>query len=151
MRLYIAGPLFTSGDREYVDRLSARLGDAGHDCFVPHQQTFEPLDAPTVFEVDSSGLYDAEAMVAVLDGPLIDDGTACEIGMFCELVRTRPNRYRGVVGLSSDWRTDRRRRAGMSDDGGLNYFVSGAVLRYGRLVWTEDDVASALAEWASSD
>lgn len=147
MQLYLAGPLFTAADREFVDRLADRLEAAGHACFVPHRQSFEPFDARTVFAVDSAGLHDAEAMVAWLDGPMIDDGTACEIGIFAELVRTRPERYLGIVGLASDWRTDRRRAAGMSD-GGLNFFVAGAIIEHGCLVWSVDDVVPALAEWS---
>ena len=48
------------------------------------------LDAPTIFALDSKGLHEAEAVVAWLDGPMVDDGTACEIGVFTELVRTKP-------------------------------------------------------------
>ena len=147
MKIYLAGPLFTEAERTYLDGLATQLDAAGHECFVPHQQVFEPFDAPTIFAVDSEGIHNAEAMVAVLDGPVIDDGTACEIGIFSELVRTRPDRYRGIVGFANDWRSDRRRDAGM-EDGGFNFFVGGAILEYGRLVWTFDDVAAALSEWS---
>ncbi len=147
MRLYVAGPLFTPAEREYLDGLAARLSAEHHECFVPHQQTFEPFDAPTIFSVDSAGLHAADAMVAWLDGPMIDDGTACEIGIFSELVRTRPERYRGIVGLATDWRVSRNRAAGESL-GGLNYFVGGAVLEYGQIAWSIDEVIAALRSWA---
>ena len=146
MKLYIAGPLFTPGEREYIERLAAQLERDGHDCFVPHLQQFEPLDAPTIFAVDSAGLHAADAVVAWLDGPMIDDGTACELGIFSELIRTRPERHRGIVGLATDWRVWRQRDAGMGD-GGLNFFVGGAIQRYGQLVWGIDDVRNTLSEW----
>jgi len=147
MKLYVAGPLFTPGEREYLDRLAERLSASGHECFVPHQQQFATFDAPTIFAVDSAGLRKAEAVVAWLDGPTIDDGTACEIGIFSELMRTSPDRYRGIVGLATDWRTWRRRDRGMSD-GGINFFVGGAILEYGRLVWSIEDVEHTLQEWS---
>lgn len=100
VRIYVAGPLFTSGDRQFVDELADTLESHGHECFVPHRQDFEPFDAATIFSVDSAGVHDAEAMVAWLDGPMIDDGTACEIGIFTELVRTDPT----VIGGSSSSR-----------------------------------------------
>ena len=148
MKLYLAGPLFTEGERDYLDRLADRLTEAGHECFVPHHQVFEPFDAPTIFAVDSEGIHAAEAMVAVLDGPAIDDGTACEIGIFSELVRTQPDRYRGIIGFANDWRTSRRRDAGMAD-GGFNFFVGGAILEYGRLLWDLDDVLEILSDWSA--
>jgi hypothetical protein len=149
MQLYLAGPLFTPGDRGFLDGLSDRLTGAGHACFVPHQQTFEPQDAPTIFAVDSAGLRSSEVVVAWLDGPMVDDGTACEIGIFSELIRTSPERHRGIIGLATDWRIWRRRDAGMGD-GGINYFVGGAVLQYGRFAWSIDDVEATLSEWAAT-
>lgn len=147
MRLYLAGPMFTDGERETVAALARRLEERGHRCFVPHEQIFEPLDAPTIFAVDAEGIRSADALVAILDGPVIDDGTACEIGMFVELVRARPERHRGIVGLATDWRLGRHRDAG-DVDGGLNYFVAGAVRAHGRLVWSVDDLLSTLDEWS---
>lgn len=149
MKLYLAGPLFTPGDRHVVDDLADTLTGAGHDCFVPHRQSFEPFTPDTIFEVDSRGIHDAEAMVAWLDGPMVDDGTACEIGIFTELVRTRPDRYRGVVALATDWRINRARDGGV-EQGGINYFIGGAVQKYGRLVWSVDDVVATLTDWANA-
>lgn len=147
VQLYLAGPLFTQAERDAVDALADRLEAAGHACFVPHRQTFEPLDAPTVFAVDAAGVRGAEAVVAILDGPMIDDGTACEIGMFAELVRLQPDRHRGIVGLATDWRATRRLESGM-DEGGLNLFVAGAIMEYGELVWSVDDVIETLERWS---
>ena len=149
MKLYIAGPLFTPGERDYLENLADQLDSAGHECFVPHLETKQPLTAETIFATDSEGLHGSDAVVAWLDGPIVDDGTACEIGIFSELVRTRPERYLGIVGLATDWRTDRRRNAGMTD-GGLNFFVGGAIMKYGRLVWTVDEVEATLADWQAA-
>lgn len=147
MKLYIAGPIFTPGERMFLDSLADRLTASGHACFVPHRQEFEPMNARTVFAVDSEGLHESEAIVAWLDGPMVDDGTACEIGIFSELVRTKPDRYRGIIGLVTDWRSWRRRDKGMTD-GGINFFVGGAILESGRLVWSVDEVEEALREWS---
>lgn len=140
MQLYLAGPLFTAADREFVDRLADRLEAAGHACFVPHRQTFEPFDAPTIFAVDSAGLHGAEAMVAWLDGPMIDDGTACEIGMFHALVQSDPSK-RGIVGLLTDMRGWR------GESTGLNLFVRGAIEDVGAVVTTFDDALEVLRGW----
>ncbi len=146
MRLYLAGPLFTEAERSFIDGLADDLTEAGHECFVPHRQVFEPLDALTVFAIDSDGLRWSEAVVAWLDGPGVDDGTACEIGLFSELVRREPDRYRGIIGLVTDWRAVRRRDRGMTD-GGINLFVGGAILEHGHLVWSIDELEERLRAW----
>jgi hypothetical protein len=149
MKLYLAGPMFTPAERDFIDRLADRLEASGHSCFVPHRQQFSPLDAPTVFAVDGAGLRDAEAVVAWLDGPMVDDGTACEIGIFTELIRSDPDRHRGIIGLTTDWRIWRIRDAGAAGHG-INFFVGGAIETNGTLVWSIEDVEATLAEWSAS-
>ena len=50
------------------------------------------------------------------------------------------------MGLSTDWRV-RRSRDGGVEQGGINFFVGGAIAKYGRLVWTVDDVVATLDDW----
>ncbi len=150
MKLYLAGPMFTPAERDHLDALADRLDAEGHDCFVPHRQQFTPLDAATVFEVDGRGLREAEVVVAWLDGPMVDDGTACEIGIFTELVRRDPERHRGIIGLATDWRIWRSRDAGAAG-AGINFFVGGAIEAYGTLAWSIEEVESTLREWSTRD
>ena len=63
--------------------------------------------AEAVFAVDAGGVESADAVLAVLDGPSVDDGTACEIGLFHGLKQRDPER-KGVVGLLTDLRGERR-------------------------------------------
>jgi hypothetical protein len=149
MKLYLAGPLFTEGERWFVEQLAQRLEADGFECFVPHRQTFDSYDYATIYAVDGAALRDADAVVAWLDGPIVDDGTACEIGIFAELCRTQPERYRGIVGLSADWRAGRARDAGAAG-GGVNFFVGGAITSCGSIVHTVDDVHSMLTQWRTS-
>jgi hypothetical protein len=147
--IYLAGPLFSDGERAYLDDLARRLRARGHDVFVPHEQFTDDivdLDAATVFRVDFEGVRSANLLFAWLDGPMVDDGTACEIGIFAELVRTDPARHHGIVGLVTDIRTQRRR--GTPGDG-LNLFVAGAVVANGELTWSVDDALDAVDRLAS--
>ena len=90
MRLYVAGPLFSEAERAWLDALAGRLRAEGFECFVPHESFPELTDVSVdaVYRIDAEGLRSANALVAWLDGPIVDDGTACEIGMFAELVRS---------------------------------------------------------------
>ncbi len=76
---------------------------------------------------------------------MVDDGTACEIGMFAELVRRDSERYRGIVAIATDLRLERRRTQGVVG-GGMNLFVGGAIESCGKIVHAVDEVVAALRE-----
>lgn len=149
LRIYLAGPLFSEGERAFLDALAGRLRERGHDVFVPHEQfTGEMVDLQPaeIFEVDVGGVREANLLFAWLDGPMVDDGTACEIGIFAELIASGDPHYVGIVGLVTDLRAMRRR--GTPGDG-LNLFVAGAIAANGELTWAVDDAIAAVDRLAT--
>jgi nucleoside 2-deoxyribosyltransferase len=151
MRVYVAGPLFSEAEREWLDGLARRLREEGFECFVPHEH-FDALQVLTpaeVFRVDAEGLRSANAVVAWLDGQAVDDGTACEIGMFAQLVADGDPQHRGIVGVVTDLRLQRRRGHAVGD--GMNLFIVGAIERVGQVCWSVDEAVAALRELAGED
>ena len=143
MRVYFAGPLFTSYERAFIDECAGRLRADGIEVFVPHENALAEGDtsAAAIFAKDWQGLSDADAVVAVLDGPMVDDGTACEIGMFYALMQTDSTK-KGIVGLLTDLRST------LGHEGhGLNLFVLGCIEAAGKVCNSMDEVAAALAAW----
>jgi len=69
----------------------------------------------------------------------VDDGTACEIGMFQQAAASDPTK-RGVVGLV----TDLRLRRGAGGDVRLNLFVRGCIQQQGLLVTDVDEAVEAV-------
>jgi hypothetical protein len=145
VRLYVAGPLFSEAERLWLDTVAARLREEGFDCFVPHENfpRLPDVSLEDVYRVDTEGLRSANALVAWVDGPLCDDGTACEIGMFAELVRSGGEQYHGIVAIATDLRLERRRERGVVG-GGMNLFVGGAIESCGTTVYSVDDAIDAL-------
>ena len=146
MRVYFAGPLFTPYERSYIDESASRLRAEGIEVFVPHENALAAADTSpaTIFQKDWDGLVGADAVVALLDGPMVDDGTACEIGIFYALMQTDETK-KGVVGLLTDL------RASLGHEGhGLNLFVQGCVEAAGRIVGTIDEVVTTLQGWETS-
>ena len=79
MKLYFAGPLFSAAERAWNAEIVAELRAAGHEVFLPQEQ--EPgMDAAGIFASDVAGIDWAAALVAVMDGPDPDSGTAWECG-----------------------------------------------------------------------
>lgn len=59
--------------------MAAALRAAGHEVFLPQEQ--EPgKDGPGIFATDIGGIDWADGLVAIMDGPDPDSGTAWEVG-----------------------------------------------------------------------
>jgi nucleoside 2-deoxyribosyltransferase len=138
VKIYFAGPLFTPYERGYIDECAARLRADGFDVFVPHEHELAQSDttAEWIFTKDMEGLGAADAVLALLDGPIVDDGTACEIGIFYALMQSDATK-RGVVGLLTDLRGTR------GESSGLNLFVEGCIEATGGEVVSSFDAALA--------
>ncbi len=101
-----------------------------------------PTSAEAVFDVDYGGLSTADAVLAILDGAQVDDGTACEIGIFYGLTLRDPSK-KGVVGFITDSRGVRKKENGY----GQNMFVLGVVEECGKIYDNFDDVLAHLKAW----
>jgi hypothetical protein len=143
VQVYLAGPLFTPYERLYIDECAARLRAEGIEVFVPHENALAAGDttAATIFRKDWDGVSGANAVVAILDGPMVDDGTACEIGIFYALMQSDPAK-KGIVGLLTDLRST------LGHEGhGLNLFVLGCIEAGGKVCGSMDDVVEVLSGW----
>ncbi len=148
MRIYLAGPLFTKAERDYLESLAARIRGLDIECFVPHLEVrglAEQTPAGVFAKDYGKGLLAANAVVAWLDGPIVDDGTACEIGVFYGLMQKGEPWRKGILGLATDLRLQRRRPH--LGTGGINLFVSGIIEAAGRVCWSEEEVLAGLRTW----
>lgn len=84
-KIYVAGPLFNTHERWYLEQIAAALEAAGYTTFLPHRDAGD-LGEPTfearnrVFHADLAALDDCTACVALLTGPDHDSGTCVELG-----------------------------------------------------------------------
>lgn len=141
-RIYIAGPLFSLAERDFLERLveevATTLGlDPLRDFFLPHRDAGDVGPAhsrPAIFEADVRHLDTCEIVVAWLDGVDVDSGTAAEIGYAFALKKA-------VFGLLTDFRayrhdTDQAWR--------INNMIWGMCRAGRRLFRTIEDLTSAL-------
>jgi len=80
VKIYLAGPLFTTPEREFNVQLAARLRGVGHEVFVPQENPASERTGKAIFLKDLEGLDGAEAVVAIMDGADPDSGTCWECG-----------------------------------------------------------------------
>ncbi len=121
MRIYQAGPLFTAAEIRWHRDLKRQLSADGHDVRWPGdfftQQEIEAwgAEAPKkIMERDSRAIDECDAVVALLDGAQVDDGTAWEIGY--AFAKGRP-----VVGIRTDFRN-----GGDTSHGRVNAMIEGS-------------------------
>jgi nucleoside 2-deoxyribosyltransferase len=106
---------------------------------ISREQLGLPMVTPQiVFERDMVGVKTANAIVALLDGTQVDDGTACEIGIFYGLMRTDPTK-KGIIGYVTDNRSLRQANHGF----GQNLFTLGVIEEVG---WVTDDFEAVIAQ-----
>jgi nucleoside 2-deoxyribosyltransferase len=81
MRLYYAGPLFTTAERMFNAEVVHILRLLGHTVFLPQEVEQVKTTASEIFaaEVDF-GMKNSEAIVVNADGPDPDSGTSWELG-----------------------------------------------------------------------
>ncbi len=146
MKIYFAGPLFTTYERDYISASAQKLRAAGIDVFVPHEGDQEPDDgrsrAKLIYDNDFGGVAGANAILALLNGAEVDDGTACEIGIFHGLMQTDPTK-KGIVGLLDDWRIKEPDGEGKS----TNRVVRGCIEASGTIYNTMDECVAHLLKW----
>jgi nucleoside 2-deoxyribosyltransferase len=105
--IYIAGPLFTIQDRDYLLKIRDVVRLYGADTFLPQEDNDDNAEGRgdgtsrqrlhNIFKNDYEAIEKAHAMIALLDGVPLDCGTTWEIGF--AFAKSKP-----ILGLRSDFR-----------------------------------------------
>jgi nucleoside 2-deoxyribosyltransferase len=111
-KIYLSGPLFSQAEIDWARKVKAflkeRLGK-GIEVIWPHEvASGSPQE---IFQANLRALNECGLMVALLDGPQVDDGTAWEVGFFYA-------RGGKILGIRTDFR-----KAGESSDSHVNAMV----------------------------
>jgi nucleoside 2-deoxyribosyltransferase len=106
-KLYLAGPLFSAAEREYCVRIRSILA-ARFDVYVPHVDGgFLPdliasglppqVARRQVFAADIEAIRASDFLLIVLDGRVVDEGAAFELGVAWSLGKS-------CLGIKEDFR-----------------------------------------------
>ena len=130
--IYIAGPLFNTHERWYLERIAERLESAGYRTFLPHRDaglvrlgSFE--ERLRIFEADIDALNASDLCVALLTGADQDSGTSAELGYMYALGKP-------CFGITDDKR------------GALNNIIWGICGNGQQIVRSIDDLLPLLSE-----
>ncbi len=83
--VYVAGPLFNTHERGYLEQIAAVLEGAGYQTYLPHRDAgvldkSKPGERERVFQADLDALDACDFCVALLTGADHDSGTSLELG-----------------------------------------------------------------------
>ena len=102
--IYVAGPLFNTHERWYLERIAKVLEAAGYRTFLPHRDA--GLVKPgsyeqryRIFHADIEALKSCDLCVALLSGADHDSGTSAELGYLYALGKP-------CIGITDDKRAN---------------------------------------------
>ena len=79
-KLYLAGPLFTVAEQNFNAELARFLETQGFEVWLPQEREPRSDTARAIFDMDVKAIDWADMIVACMDGPDPDSGTAWECG-----------------------------------------------------------------------
>jgi nucleoside 2-deoxyribosyltransferase len=98
MKIYLAGPLFSTAERNFNSELAKLLRVKRHEVWLPQEFEQRTMTPKQIFAKDVEGIDWADVVVANMDGPDPDSGTCWECGY---AYRIKP-----VVVFRTDFRGD---------------------------------------------
>ena len=145
MKIYLAGPIFSEADQEWLRSLKNRIQEfaRGMGKKVQVIWPYELIDRleieslgdsakQEIFDRCKSNLDRADLLVALLDGSQVDDGTAWEIGYFFS-VRDQSR----IIGIRTDFRN-----AGETQTSVVNAMIETSC---GRIIKSVEELLEALS------
>lgn len=102
--IYVAGPLFNTHERWYLERIAQALEAAGYRTFLPQRDAGLVKPGATeeryrIFHADIAALKNCDLCVALLTGADHDSGTSAEMGFLYALGKP-------CIGISDDKRAN---------------------------------------------
>ena len=107
LTVYVAGPLFTIQDRDFLERIRDVVRACGVNTFLPHEDNNDNAKGRSsdvsrerlmsIFKGDYTAIKKADGIISVLDGVPVDCGTAWELGFGFAL--SKP-----ILGIRTDFR-----------------------------------------------
>ena len=114
MYLYFAGPLFSAAERDFDERLTARIETLGYEVFLPQRDSADAEHVkygamlpeergPAIFDIDKTNVLKCDVLLFVLDGRIPDEGACVELGIaYAQKELQRPEKR--LIGLLTDQR-----------------------------------------------
>lgn len=160
-KIYLANGLFSESDRLYNEIIYEKLVEIGFDVYAPQKnlaindKSASATSIP-IYEGDTEKLKEADILVAVLDGVVVDPGVASEIGWVAGWNEANQNNKKIILGLYTDSRDFSKTHNSNKDSESiaagtaesqyayLNLYTAGACKKFGSVVGSLEELIEKL-------
>ncbi len=118
-RVYLAGPLFGIADRHHNLLLAGELEKLGYVVVLPQKEALRffdghRFDLKKISEDCRRQSMKSDVIIANIDGPEADSGTAVEVGIGLSTALSSRQNKPAVICVRTDFRTDRQQEIGIN-------------------------------------
>ncbi|RXT59294.1 nucleoside 2-deoxyribosyltransferase [Lacticaseibacillus chiayiensis] len=159
MKIYFANALFSHADFDYNAKLAGQIRAAvpGVDLYVPQENAAinnkeAYADSKMIAQADTDHLETADLLVAILDGPVIDNGVATEIGVAYATKIPILGLYTDSrrLGATNQQKLDALQRVAENQFHYLNLYTTGLIKLNGAIYTDEADLVAAIKARATA-
>jgi nucleoside 2-deoxyribosyltransferase len=114
MKIYLAGPLFSTAEKIFNEDLCKILENIGFNVFLPQRDgaektisNYEELQKEekrqAIFRIDYEQIVSSDIFLFILDGRIPDEGACVELGIAYTIKKIKDNN-KIIIGLHTDSR-----------------------------------------------
>lgn len=160
MKIYFANGLFSQADAEFNARVVAQIRDQYPliEVYLPQENASindknNYANSLMIAKADTDEVLASDLLVAVLDGPTIDNGVASEIGVAYQAKVPILGLYTDTrrLGADNQQKLNALQQVAENQFHYLNLYTTGLIKLNGKILTSVDDLLAAIDEYAEED
>ncbi|QFR22810.1 nucleoside 2-deoxyribosyltransferase [Schleiferilactobacillus harbinensis] len=160
MKVYFANGLFSQADAEFNAKIVAKIRAQYPlvEVYLPQENASindknNYANSLMIAKADTDEVLASDLLIAVLDGPTIDNGVASEIGVAYQAKVPIIGLYTDTrrLGADNQQKLDALQQVAENQFHYLNLYTTGLIKLNGKIVTSVDDLVAAIDEYAEQD
>ena len=157
MKVYFANGLFSQADAEFNAKIVAKIRAQYPlvEVYLPQENASindknNYANSLMIAKADTDEVLASNLLIAVLDGPTIDNGVASEIGVAYQAKVPIIGLYTDTrrLGADNQQKLDALQQVAENQFHYLNLYTTGLIKLNGKIVTSVDDLVAAIDEYA---
>ncbi|MCT2907205.1 nucleoside 2-deoxyribosyltransferase [Schleiferilactobacillus harbinensis] len=160
MKVYFANGLFSQADAEFNAKIVAKIRAQYPlvEVYLPQENASindknNYANSLMIAKADTDEVLASDLLIAVLDGPTIDNGVASEIGVAYQAKVPIIGLYTDTrrLGADNQQKLDALQEVAENQFHYLNLYTTGLIKLNGKIVTSVDDLVAAIDEYAEQE
>jgi nucleoside 2-deoxyribosyltransferase len=160
VKVYFANGLFSQADAEFNAKIVAKIRAQYPlvEVYLPQENASindknNYANSLMIAKADTDEVLASDLLIAVLDGPTIDNGVASEIGVAYQAKVPIIGLYTDTrrLGADNQQKLDALQEVAENQFHYLNLYTTGLIKLNGKIVTSVDDLVAAIDEYAEQD